>query len=211
MSINGVIFDFDGTLVNTISVGLPIYQETILKFSGKHVELDEIKSWFGPSDQGVLQRAFPDLPDEVYSYYVNRHREECDPSIVFEGIRDGLERLSQQGVNMAIVTGRARETYDLLMELSGLAHYFSHAEVGHPSGNIKEECINRVKADWQIPDQDLIYVGDFPSDMINARQVGIAGVAVSWCPTADLKALVDQDPHAHFDRTEDFFNWVLDQ
>ena len=54
--LHGIIFDLDGTLVDTLPIVVTALQETLLEYSGLAYTPEEISKMFGPSEEGVIQR-----------------------------------------------------------------------------------------------------------------------------------------------------------
>src|SRR6266540_1983478 len=105
MKIKGVIFDLDGTLLNTLPVCYSGFRSTLLKFLGREYSDAEISTLFGPSEEGVLKRLLPDKWEESLQYYLDAydqaHLEYAEP---FPGIEAALALLTERNIRLAIVS-----------------------------------------------------------------------------------------------------------
>ena len=59
MRIQGVIFDLDGTVGDTLPVCFASFREVFAAFLGVHYSDREIRGMFGPTEQGIIQRMIP--------------------------------------------------------------------------------------------------------------------------------------------------------
>ena len=68
--------------------------------------------------------------------------------------------------------------------------------------------LQKVLAAWSMPPERVFYIGDSPSDMRDARQVGVIALGAAWAPTADAEALAAQCSQATFVTTQQFIKWI---
>jgi phosphoglycolate phosphatase-like HAD superfamily hydrolase len=59
MSLQGVIFDLDGTLGDTLPVCFAAFRETFRHYLGREYSDREIRAMFGPTEEGIIQRMIP--------------------------------------------------------------------------------------------------------------------------------------------------------
>src|SRR5690242_17857694 len=109
--LRGVIFDFDGTLANTIPMVLVAFKEA-LRHAGLREHTDaEIVALFGPDDAGILQRLVGDGWEDAYRVYLAAYEREHDTTPdPFPGIQPALDLLVERGVQLAIVTGKGADS-----------------------------------------------------------------------------------------------------
>jgi len=128
----------------------------------------------------------------------------------FPDIRDLLDRIKEKGIRLAMVTGKGKHSTDISLKKFGLTSYFGIIETGSPTGPRKTDGIRQVLAGWpHLAKEEIIYVGDAPSDIIASRDAGIAVVGAGWAPTAEPEALLAQKPDQLFYTVKDFSDWLL--
>ncbi len=90
----------------------------------------------------------------------------------------------------------------------GLESYFDVVEAGAAEGPIKPASIQQVLARWSLSPSQVAYVGDAPSDIDAARQVGVAAIGAAWARPEQAEALKARAPLAVFDRVDCFVAWI---
>ena len=77
------------------------------------------------------------------------------------------------------------------------------------STNSKTGNINRIVADWKLSADEVLYVGDAPSDIVACRQAGVPIASAAWASTAEPDVLAQMQPDALFESVESFREWLL--
>ena len=184
-----IIFDCDGTLLNTYPLIMESFKRTFKNYLPDYLLTeDELNSFFGPSLRLTFLRYFDEsMVDDVIKYYRKINRSLMPEWInVFEGIIDLLEYLKQNQYPISILSNKA---YDMIMyglELTNIAHYFD-VVIGyeqmpqhkpHPAG------IEVIKDFYKTSNNDNIYlIGDTLIDINTATNANINSVGVTWCIT----------------------------
>ena len=184
-----IIFDCDGTLLNTYPLIMESFKRTFKNYLPDYLLTeDELNSFFGPSLRLTFLRYFDEsMVDDVIKYYRKINRSLMPEWInVFEGIIDLLEYLKQNEYPISILSNKA---YDMIMyglELTNIAHYFD-VVIGyeqmpqhkpHPAG------IEVIKDFYKTNNNDNIYlIGDTLIDISTATNANINSVGVTWCIT----------------------------
>ena len=94
------------------------------------------------------------------------------------------------------------------MEAIGLAGTFPVVEAGSAAGAVKPAAMRRVLAAWGFRPGEVAGVGDSPSDVRAARQVGLVSVAAAWAPGADRDRLAASQPDCLFDAVPPLASWL---
>jgi phosphoglycolate phosphatase-like HAD superfamily hydrolase len=209
--IKAVIFDLDGTLANTLPLCIRAFRASVEPHVGRSVTDEEIIATFGPSEEGTIQALAPDFYDEgvtAYLRYYNEYHDMCPG--VFDGIKPLLDALKDNHIRIAMVTGKGKKSADVSLEKFGITEYFEWIETGMPQGPRKPEGIQMILDKWpDLEKQDVIYVGDAPSDITACRQVGVAIVAAAWAETAEPQLLEPLHPDHIFYTVPAFADWLL--
>jgi len=166
--------------------------------------------YFGYAEEGITKKLLPDNWKDYYDtyleVYVSNH-DMCPKP--FEGILEILDHLKSNRVKMAMVTGKGKDTADITLDKYGLKHFFEYIETGSPKGSIKPECIKKIIEKWQLKPEDIFYIGDSHTDIIDSKKAGVLPIAVSWAVTANHEKLAAHEPHLIFSRIEDFKTWII--
>jgi len=208
-TLKGIIFDFDGTLADTLPLCILSLQQSFEKITGKKYTEAQITEHFGKCEEGIIARLLPDRHDEALWEYVetyrNNHRMNPD---LFSGIPQLLEFLKRQNIKTALITGKGQHTIRVSLEYLDITQYFEYVEHGHPDRSIKAECIEKIAGLWNLKPSEIAYIGDQPSDIIESKKAGAVAVAVSWAKTSNHNELMQYNPHFLFSDTNEFHEWI---
>jgi pyrophosphatase PpaX len=206
----GAIFDLDGTLADTLPVCYAAFRGACTRLGGPAYDDEQIRALFGPSEEGMVQRAMPDrwpAALEALLEEYRRHLVLC--SGVFPAVGSVLERLRGRGVPLALVTGKGPQTTAMSLTHLGLDGVFDAVEIGSPQGVVKAAAIARVVAAWGVAAAEVIYVGDAVADMQAAVEAGVRPVAAAWAPSAREAELAATKPYALFTDAGAFEAWLV--
>ena len=210
--IQGIIFDLDGTLADTLPVCFAAFRMTFEEFAPDEDWTDaKIAAMFGPSELGIIRRVIkdPNLWHEAHRSFLNHYADShgiC--SGPFAGIVRVLDQLRERGVAIAIVTGKGAESAETSLVKLGLAARFSTVVAGSVDGIVKPQAIRSVVEDWALPADSVAYLGDAPSDVENAREAGVIALSAVWSPGSDPDACAAMNPDALFRTVEEFEGWI---
>ncbi len=177
--LRAVIFDWDGTLVDTAEASYRCYVRLF----------DELEI---PFDRDTYARTYSPnwyqtfralgLPEERWEHADTRwlaHFAEETVALI-DGVRDALRELAERGIDAAIVTSGSRGRVTREIRAHGLAGAIRECVFGSdvtrkkPHPEALHLCIERLRVD----PADAVYVGDSPEDVEMARAAGIFSVAV---------------------------------
>lgn len=208
----GFIFDFDGTLGETVDLVLAAFDSAYADLGLVMPPRDEIIANFGPTELGLLRWLSPAHGDELFARYLvhySRLHSKYSPA-PFLGIADVLKMLFDRGLLLGIVTGKARETAELSLKKYGIFDYFSVVECGDERGAVKPVKIRNVLNTWKVTPQnaEIYYLGDIERDACDAKESGITPLAAAWSDFADVAALEKSPAKAVFRSVAEFKAWV---
>lgn len=185
--IDTVLFDFDGTLMDTNEVIIDSWQTTFRALENREADRDVLLRTFGEPLEETMRNFFPNVPlEEALSIYRNYQRDNFITSIhLFPGVQELLDELMQRQVKMALVTSRLKFTTDQALDKFDLRKYFQHV--------ITADDITKHKPDPQIINitleqigstpQESVMVGDSILDIQCAHSAGVEAALVAWSMT----------------------------
>ncbi|MBR5735456.1 MAG: HAD family hydrolase [Bacteroidales bacterium] len=177
-----IIFDIDGTLVDTYQTGLGSLQVTIKEFLGEEVTLKELEKYFGIPSFQAADMIYPQDPKLFLDVWEDHYVAMRHYSHFFEGAVDLLRRLKSDGKKLGIVTSRA------LYELQ-------HDPIMAPVMELFDVVVTSADSDKYKPDpaptyaylkkagvtaDECLYVGDTVFDSECARGAGVDFALVDW-------------------------------
>ncbi len=195
MSIRTLVFDFDGTLADTLPLCVEAYRRITEEYTGTRPSAAEVESFFGLSDRGVLGgliNIHPDAPELVapLSRFVDIYKE-LHPSIAakpFDGVMDMLQTLKDKGLRLALITGKEDFTAIPSLEFFEMMPFFDYCGYGEPDFNAKSLRLKELMAQYHLAPDELIYIGDAPSDITSCREVGVPIINAAWAEESERYA-----------------------
>jgi pyrophosphatase PpaX len=178
-----VLFDFDGTLADTIPLIVASYHHALSASSLPPVDDVEVRSWIGRPLQPVLEERYPGRGAELTEVYRAWNLANHDDLIqVVPGMTGLLDAIHAAGARTGVVSSKRAETVRLGLRAVGLAD-----RIDVVAG---QDEVSRHKPDPEpllyaarrlgVPAADCVYVGDATVDIEAARAAGMGAVAVTW-------------------------------
>lgn len=209
MKLKGLIFDLDGTLLDTLPVCYIGFRVALKRFLNRDYTDGEIDQLFGPSEEGIFKKLVPEKWEDCLKTYLKAydkvHPDYAEP---FPGIEQALDSLQKRKVKLAIVSGKGPRSMELSLKHSGLAKYFEVVETGSEQGPVKPSRIKRVLGIWDSSPSEVAYIGDTPHDIEDSDEVGTISLAAAWSGTARAKGVSDIEAAATFGDVFEFIRWI---
>ena len=176
-----LIFDFDGTLVDSFSTAVDVLNSFAEDLNVRTISLEEataLKRFSSRELVRLLDIPAYKLPKVIYRarQCMRKNMLKLDP---FEGIPQVLQALSQSGCSLGIVSSNSKENVALWLKHHALEHYFSFIH-SSPSFFGKKRALEKVIKIHHIDRKQAFYIGDETRDIEAALLAGIASIAVTW-------------------------------
>lgn len=194
MVTSAVVFDLDGTLVDSAGDIAEAVNRTLDDLSLPRVSEATVRSWIGEGVRKLVSTALRDAGvdrtlDEVMPSFM-RHYHECllrSPQL-YDGVLETLGALQAQRLPMAICTNKPAALVPPLLEHLGIASFFAHIIGGDslPQRKPAPEPLQHVAALLGQPVQACLMVGDSATDLHAANNAGMPIVLVRYGYTRDL-------------------------
>lgn len=186
MKIKTVLWDVDGTLLNTQEGLTAAYRYTIEQCQLPFKTDKQISSFIGPTSQTVFMTHF-DLNKEAAQYVAEIFRErykshDLFKAFLYNGIKDILEHLQKEGIQQAIATYKRQDYATEICEHFGLDDYCSPI-VGADSENklTKADLINKCLETLEISDPtSVVMIGDTEGDKQASQIAGVHFLGVNY-------------------------------
>ncbi|MEO4109807.1 HAD family hydrolase [Acinetobacter pittii] len=182
-----IIFDMDGTLVDSFSFFLGALNQLAKKYKFKSVELHEVEQYKHLSPKEIMKEMNVSrwkLP-WIAKDFIRLMKERDQDVYMFEGMRDHLIELHKRGYTLAIITSNSKENCQNILGKE-LCELFSHIDGGSSIFG-KAKRIKRVLNILNLNKEQAIYVGDQTTDGEAAHKAGIDFAAVGWGYTSAEK------------------------
>ncbi|MBJ8433782.1 HAD family hydrolase [Acinetobacter pittii] len=182
-----IIFDMDGTLVDSFSFFLGALNQLAKKYKFKSVELHEVEQYKHLSPKEIMKEMNVSrwkLP-WIAKDFIRLMKERDQDVYMFEGMRDHLIELHKRGYTLAIITSNSKENCQSILGKE-LCELFSHIDGGSSIFG-KAKRIKRVLNILDVSKNQAIYVGDQTTDGEAAHKAGIDFAAVGWGYTSAEK------------------------
>ncbi|GFI16626.1 phosphoglycolate phosphatase [Lachnospiraceae bacterium] len=184
---DGVIFDLDGTLLNTLEDLMDSANYGLKAYHMPERSLEEIRCFVGNGVERLIELAVPegtgDLEREkVFAEFKAHYKIHCnDKTGLYPGVEELLARLKEEGFAMAIVSNKLQEGVDALNK-----QYFDRyveTAIGAREGIRKKPAPDTVMEALRIldlPKERVVYVGDSEVDIATAQNAGMDCITVAW-------------------------------
>ena len=178
-----VLFDLDGTLVDSGPIILASYQHATRSVLGLEVPEAELMALVGgPGLQEQMARFSPERADELVRVY-RAHNEPLHAGLLsFPGVEDALRTLKAQGRRLGVVTAKRKPTVNLAFDAVPIGSLFDVVVGSEDTDRHKPdpEPILRALELLGAEAGDAAYIGDSPFDIAAAQAAGVFSVWVSW-------------------------------
>ena len=212
--INTVLFDLDGTIINTADVIIGSWQHTYRKLSGKEGDRNIIVKTMGEPLAVSLKNAFPHVPvEESLEIYRSFHRNSFKDTIdIFPGMKDLIEELKDRKYSLSVVTSRMRGTTEEALEKYGIKDLFDYIVTCDDTDKHKpdpEPILVALRKLSKGPDESIM-VGDSIFDILCARNAKVKSALVGWTITmTEEEALKGDAPDYIIKKPEDLLRVIL--
>lgn len=184
-----VIFDLDGTLLNTIDDLGNACNHAMQTLGYPTHGLVAYPMMVGNGITKLIERALPDearTPDiisEARRIFVNYYNDHCcDATVPYPGIPELIEELTRRDINLAVASNKYQDAVTRI-----IAHYFPQANFKAVFGQnegipVKPDpsIVFEVLTACPTPKAETLYVGDSGVDMETARRACVDCVGVTW-------------------------------
>lgn len=178
-----ILFDLDGTLIDTNKLIIDSFKHTYKTCLGLEVDEQEILKYFGEPLIVTLRRYSEDRAEELFRTYIEYNEARHNDTVtIFEGVREMLEELDRQGFYLAMVTSKRKKVALMGLELFDIRKHFDVLVALEDTELHKPNPAPVVKALELLGAQpeEAIMVGDSVYDIHCAHGAGVKAALVTW-------------------------------
>lgn len=187
MKYKAVIFDMDGTILNTLEDLKNATNYSLRQFNMPERTLEEVRMFVGNGIRKLVERAVPSGTsakkiDEVLDVFLKYYEvHSADNTSSYPGIHELVEKLKAAGIKTAVSTNKA----DAPAQELGKEYFNGIFDliVGQRDGlrtKPAPDSVNEILKILNIQKKDAVYVGDSDVDVQTAANSGLDFIGVSW-------------------------------
>lgn len=182
MNINTVLFDLDGTVIDTNKLITHSFVYTFEQYGLTFTE-EEILTFNGPPLIDTFTKINPEKADEMVATYREHNMKHHDDYVtVYPNVIETLETLKKRGKKLAIVTAKMRSGAIHGLEVTGLKRYFDEIVTVDDVVNPKPHAEPVEKAMHALNGErdSTIMIGDNYHDIRSGQNAGVQTAGVAW-------------------------------
>lgn len=176
-----LIFDFDGTLVDSFLLENKSMVYAINRAGNLSIDEKNIISFYGPTEKGIIKKLVTEdkfnQAWEDFLYFYSKEAINYKPS---DDMIKLLNDLKDDGFPLYLITGRGKETLDISLKISGIADLFIDEYTGSDFGINKDVSVLKLIKDHDVSKEDLIYIGDTVEDIKTMSKIDVDIISVGY-------------------------------
>jgi pyrophosphatase PpaX len=184
--LTAVLFDFDGTLVDTTEMIHQSMRHATSSVLGREdIPRETLLANVGQPLPRQMELIDTENAESLLEAYRSHHERHHDALIrEFPGVEESLSRLRSAGIKVAVVTSKRRVSVEMALEIfPGLRNVVDRFVTLEDTTHHKphpEPLLRGLELLGSIPKERAAYVGDSPFDVEAAKAAELTSVAVSW-------------------------------
>jgi len=181
-SVRGVLFDLDGTLIDSRRDLATAVNLTRAEYHLPPLPVETVTAFIGDGARNLVRRALagssadPDQALPRFKQHYTAHM--TDETVCYPGTHGTLAALRAAGLRCAVITNKPEHATRALLQHFGLLAFFDPVIGGDTLPVLKPDprALLHVAARWGLPPAQLIMVGDHDTDITAAHRAGMRAV-----------------------------------
>ena len=209
-----VIFDLDGTILNTLDDLADSLNHVLEANNFPTHTIDEVRMFVGNGIRKLIERALPQDADNAtreniykqFSEYYGQHSQ--DKTRPYDGIPELFNELRNVGIKIAVNTNKDEDIAKVICEkyFPGMIDVIAGGRTDTP---IKPapDGVNKILKTLNIPKEEALYVGDSDVDMQTAHNARLTAIGCTWgfCTRENL---LDNHPDSIAEQPSDILSFI---
>lgn len=178
-----VLFDLDGTLVDTIELITSSYDYALGAVLGTSRPPEQVRSWIGRTLRSALAEDYPEHVDELEAAYLRWNRANTARLLrPYAGVETMVRDLLDAQVRIGVATSKRQESAATALRLVGLTDLIDVVAAMEDTSTHKPDPAPLLHAAARLssPPEHCVYVGDAAVDVRAAQAAGMSAIAVTW-------------------------------
>ncbi|WP_246942619.1 pyrophosphatase PpaX [Bacillus pinisoli] len=183
MKVNTLLFDLDGTLIDTNELIITSFLHTLEQYYPGQYKREDAIQFIGPPLYDTFVKIDEKRVEEMITTYREHNLSHHDQLVTeFEGVYETIEHLHKKGYKLGIVTTKLRHTVNMGLKLTKLDQFFDVVVTLDDVENAKPDPEPIVKALAQLDakPEETIMVGDNYHDIVAGQNAGTKTAGVAW-------------------------------
>lgn len=206
-----IIFDFDGTLANSIEVVVKVYNGLAEQYSFNQINPNEYRNMMKlslrekikvlniPMSKVLVIRKFSQEFKRQYKFHLKSLQ-------LFNGMLEVLSTLYEKGYTLSIITSNSESNIMAYMDQQGISYF---DQVKSSKGLFaKDKSLKQYMRSNRLSNKDLIYIGDEVRDIQACKKMNVEVIAVTW-GMDQRQALLAENPDHIVNKPNEILNLIL--
>ncbi|MDY6897564.1 MAG: HAD-IA family hydrolase [Cyanobacteriota bacterium] len=189
-----IIFDFDGTIADTVDALVSIANSLAVEFNFAPITPEEFLLLKNLTSREIFK--YSGIPLFKIPFLLKKVKKELKNKIPelkpIQGIPEALLELKENGSRLGIITSNSKGNVKEFLKINNLDNFFEFVHTGVTIFG-KTTIINNVLKQKQIKTQEVIYVGDETRDIEASKKAQIKICSVTWGFNSE-EALAKENP-----------------
>ena len=182
--IKGVVFDFDGTLLDSMKIIFEALNEALSKRNLQKISLDLLGRMAGRTLSDIIkakmhvpEQTIEAIEKDLFKAYVNFCRTSCQ---LLPNVENTLKTLKSKHVKLGLLTTTPREPLKVAVRRLAIGNYFDIMLAKEDAKSKPDpDGLNQIITEFGVHRDECLYVGDSPIDILTGRAAGIRTIAVT--------------------------------
>ena len=180
-----VLFDLDGTLLDTSEGILSSVKYTIDVMGFEPIDEDYFETFIGPPIQHTLQKIYhlDDATRDKAAAVFREHYSTVDlcKAKLYDGVLETLSELKKNGIKIAVATYKREDYTKKLLDEFGISQYCDWIQGSDFAGKLtKADIIELCLQNLNVEKRKVLMVGDTEHDLVGAQNAGVDFLAVTF-------------------------------
>ncbi len=178
-----ILFDLDGTLINTNELIISSFLYTLHHYFPNQYKREDVIPFIGPPLIDSFKSVDSERYEEMVQMYRKHNTENHDALVMeYEGVFETVEHLKAEGYHLAVVTTKMRPTVQQGLNLTKLQQFFDVVVTYNDVENVKPHPEPLYKALRQLGSstERAIMVGDSQYDILAGKNAGVTTIGVGY-------------------------------
>jgi HAD superfamily hydrolase (TIGR01662 family) len=205
--IKTVIFDFDGTIADTLAVGIAIINRHSAYFGIRKIDKRDVRKLKKLPLMSILKEfeiALIKVPF-LLKFFRSELAKEIDSILPFDGVVQALRNLKSKGYRLGILSSNSVDNVTSFLKNNDLEIFDFVWSENTLFG--KQRALKKILKVYELSASEVLYIGDEVRDIEGAKKAGVASGAVTWGYN-DEELLLEHEPDVMFNSPQDLLSRV---